>query len=62
MAATSKRSKLETQIRNAEIKLAHKRDVMRQHAPGTSWHTRAMKEAGAIERRLATLRQRWALA
>ena len=55
---TSKRSKLETQLRNAETKLAHKRAVMRQHAEGTAWHTRARREADAVERGIAELSRR----
>ena len=55
---TSKRSKLETQLRNAETKLAHKRDVARRHETGTAWRTRAEREIASVERRVASLRQR----
>lgn len=58
--ATSKRSKLVTQLRNAEAKLAHKREVMSRHASGTAHHTRAEREADGIIRRIATLRKRLA--
>ena len=54
--ATSKRSKLETQLRNAEAQLAHKRDVMSRHAPGTAHHTRARKEADSIASRIERIR------
>ena len=56
--ATSKRSKLETQLRNAEAKLARKRDVLARHPAGTAYHTRAKRDAAAIVNRIATLRQR----
>ena len=56
--AISKRSKLETQVRNAEVKLAHKRDVMARHAEGTAYHTRAKRDALAISHRITKLR-RW---
>ena len=58
--AVSKRSKLETQLRNAEAKLAHKRDVARRHEPGTAWRTRAEREIEGVERRIATIRHRLA--
>jgi hypothetical protein len=57
---TSKRSKLETQLRAAEVKLAHKRDVARHHESGTAWRTRAEREIEGVERRIADLRKRLA--
>ena len=58
--ATSKRSKLETQLRTAEAQLAHKRDVQSRHASGTAHHTRARKEADSIVERIARLKARLA--
>ena len=51
-------SRLATQLRNAETRLAHKRTVMGRHQSGTSWHTTAKRDAECIERRIADLRRR----
>jgi hypothetical protein len=53
---TTKRERLEKQILYAERALATKRAAMAKHAPGTPWHTRAKRDAEAIEARIAWLR------
>jgi hypothetical protein len=55
---TSKRAKLETQLRNTETQLAHKQIVMGKHAPGTAHYTRAYREAESIRGHIVALRER----
>jgi hypothetical protein len=56
----NKRSNLETALRKAEKQLAHKRDLLRNHAPGTGWHIRFRREIASIEQRIADLKARLA--
>jgi len=41
-------------IADFERRIAYKREVVARHAPGTPWHTRAMREIAALENSIAT--------
>jgi len=43
-------------LANYTHKLAHKLSVVERHAPGTPYHTRAMREAGMYQERCAKIR------
>lgn len=54
---TTKQERLKKQITNAEKALAHKREVIARHEPGTPWHTRAALEAVGIMIRIDGLKK-----
>jgi hypothetical protein len=49
--------RLRAWLRDARRKLDNKRGVMERHAEGTSYHTRAMREAEYWQSRIAELEE-----
>lgn len=43
---------LRTMLRTARRQLTNRQNVAAKHAPGTAYHTRATKEAAALESRI----------